>query len=289
MRGYLISLLSIAGVVFFSFCLFFSSNLSFFWLFLELGTLCLIPCFFMGGGLQGLSSLFSYLVVSSVSSSFIVCGVLFQGLFVFMLVGLLIKFGIFPFFGWVYKVVTGSNWWVVWGFSTMLKSPFLFFCYFVSSGEVVLVNYLCCLTFLVCSFFFWLYSLDWFFCWTHMMLVSSGSLVAMAFVLSYDTLLFLFLVYIFWGTCVILFFGYVGRGMSLSSVGLCFVFSVLVVSWPLSLAVFYKLLMGSCIFACSFVVFAGWVVYTVSEQFYLLKYLMGVEIPKSLGGMLSVV
>ena len=113
MRGYLVSFLSLVGVVGFSFCLFFSSNLSFFWLFLELGTLCLIPSFFLYGGLGGLSRLFKYLVVSGVSSSLIVCGLLYEGLFVFMVLGLLVKFGIFPFFGWVYKVITGSNWFVV--------------------------------------------------------------------------------------------------------------------------------------------------------------------------------
>lgn len=109
MRGYLISFLGTIGVVVFSVLLFFSSNLSFFWLFLELGTLCLVPLFFLYGGLDRLRSLFSYLVVSRISSSLIVCGILSGEIPIFLVLGLLIKFGLFPFYGWIYKIITQSN------------------------------------------------------------------------------------------------------------------------------------------------------------------------------------
>ena len=119
-----------------------------------MATLSLIPSFFLRRDSNSLDSLFSYLVVSRISSSFIVCGLLFEGVFGFLFLGFLIKFGIFPFFGWVYKVVIGANWVVVWGFSTLLKRPFLFLCYFLRSSGRPLLNILVVLTFLFLSLLF---------------------------------------------------------------------------------------------------------------------------------------
>ncbi|KAF6771657.1 hypothetical protein AHF37_09706 [Paragonimus kellicotti] len=72
MWGYLLGLVSVAGVVFFSSCLFLRDGLRMFWLFLELRTLSLVPSFFLrlGGGV--LDALFSYLIVSGVSSSLMI-------------------------------------------------------------------------------------------------------------------------------------------------------------------------------------------------------------------------
>lgn len=113
MRGYLLSALRLCGVIFFSLCLFISRNLSFFWLYLELSTLRLVPSFFLYRNSFTLEALFSYLIVSRVSSSLIVCGLLSERLLFLVLVGLLVKFGLFPFFGWVYVVLIKSNWGVV--------------------------------------------------------------------------------------------------------------------------------------------------------------------------------
>lgn len=88
-----------------------------------------------------------------------------------------------------------------------------------------------------------------------MMLVSSASLVVMAVVLGVDYLLSLFLVYVLWARLVIGFFYYKGSDMFLGYVGSCFLFCVLLVSFPGSVSVFYKLLMGRCIFSCGFFVF----------------------------------
>lgn len=109
MRGYFISGLSLLGVIFFSVCLFLRDNLSFFWLYLELGTLSLVPSFFLYRGVSTLDRLFSYLIVSRISSSLIVCGLLFEGFLILVVLGLFVKFGLFPFFGWIYRVMTGSN------------------------------------------------------------------------------------------------------------------------------------------------------------------------------------
>nr|YP_008963800.1 NADH dehydrogenase subunit 2 [Paramphistomum cervi]AGV52541.1 NADH dehydrogenase subunit 2 [Paramphistomum cervi]ALC75057.1 NADH dehydrogenase subunit 2 [Paramphistomum cervi] len=290
MRGYFVSWLSLVLIVFFTWCFFSCENLSFLWLFIELASLGLIPSFFMYGGSDGLGGLFSYIVVSSIASSFMVCALVSGDLLIFFYLSLLVNIGIFPFFGWVYKVVVGSNWFVIWCFSTFLKSPFLFFTFFFLLGSGVgVVEGMCCLTFVLCTFLFWLFSFNWYYCWCHMMLVSSASLVAMGLVLSVDSLLYLFFVYVVWSSMVIGFFSVCGDEVALGGLGLCFLFCFLLVSFPLSVSVFYKLLMGSCIFSCSFMVFLCWVVYSLSEQFYLVKFVIGSELPKSLLGIGSVV
>nr|YP_009171938.1 NADH dehydrogenase subunit 2 [Orthocoelium streptocoelium]AJG03067.1 NADH dehydrogenase subunit 2 [Orthocoelium streptocoelium] len=284
------SWLSLVLIIFFTWCMFSCENILFLWLFIELASLSLIPSFFLYGGSDSLSGLFSYIVVSSIASSFMVCALVSKSLLVLFYLGLLIKFGVFPFFGWVYSVVVGSNWFVVWCFSTFLKSPFLFFTLFFLlgiSGDIV--SYMCCLTFILCTFLFWLFSFNWYYCWCHMMLVSSASLVAMSLVLSVNSLVYLFIVYVVWASMVIGFFSMCGDELVLSSLGLCFLFCFLLVSFPLSVSVFYKLFMGSCIFSCSFAVFLCWVFYCLSEQFYLIKFVIGSEVPKSLIGVGSLV
>lgn len=66
-------------------------------MFLELGALSLIPGFFVGGGSRVLGGLLSYVLVSAVSSSLIIGGLVFEGAFFLSCLGLLIKFGVFPF------------------------------------------------------------------------------------------------------------------------------------------------------------------------------------------------
>lgn len=119
--------------VFFRVFLFFRKTLLYFWLFLELAGLMLVPCFFLGA--VGLSRLLTYVVMSGLASSFIVFGVLIEGLFFLVLLGFLIKLGVFPFFFWVYIVMTQSNWTVVLGVSTFLKLPLLLFYGVLCPGE----------------------------------------------------------------------------------------------------------------------------------------------------------
>lgn len=83
---------------FFSAFLFWGDSFIFSWLSLELATLGLVPSFFVEGGLS-LVALFRYLIVSGVSSGFIVLGLMFPELVFFLLLGFYIKFGLFPFFG----------------------------------------------------------------------------------------------------------------------------------------------------------------------------------------------
>nr|AWK02433.1 NADH dehydrogenase subunit 2 [Acanthoparyphium sp. WAK-2018] len=287
MRGVFSCLFGVCGLVSFCLLMFFSNNLSFFWLFLELSTLCAIPMFFLGESSSILGGLYSYIIVSSISSSLMLCGILYEGLLFMLLIGLLIKFGLFPFWGWVYNVSLNSNWLVVWVLSTFLKLPVFFFPFFLGGSSYGVVSWVCCVTFLGLSILFWLFSFSWYHIWCHMMLSSSCSLVAMAFVVSFDVLFYLFLVYFFWCSMVVLFLSLNGSDSEdtlLGGVGYYFMFVSLLVSVPVSLSLFYKLIMSVGMFACNFVVLAFWVLYSLSEQFYLLKLIMGGSLPsKSLG------
>nr|WRY69454.1 NADH dehydrogenase subunit 2 [Hypoderaeum conoideum] len=286
MRGLAVSLFGVVGVAAFSVLMFSSNNLSFFWLFLELTTLCVIPLFFLWGDDGVLVGLFNYIVVSSVSSSLMLCGILSSELIFLLILGLLLKFGLFPFWGWVYKVGMGSNWLVLWAFSTFLKSPVFFFPFFLSCGGYSLVNYVCCVTFWGLAVLFWLYSVNWFACWCHMMLSSSAALVVMSLVLSSDVLFMIFFVYCLWCSLVVVFFSFY-EGEFLGGLGYYFWFCFLLVSMPVSLSIFYKLVMVSGIYSCPFIVLCSWVLYSLSEQFYLLKFVMSFSLPKASGRFVS--
>nr|YP_010505936.1 NADH dehydrogenase subunit 2 [Paragonimus skrjabini miyazakii]UXE35008.1 NADH dehydrogenase subunit 2 [Paragonimus skrjabini miyazakii] len=273
MWGYLLGSISIGGVVFFASCLFLSDGLSMFWLFLELSALSLVPSFFLRLGGSVLEALFNYLVVSSISSSLMICGFLYDSLLFLCFLGLLIKFGVFPFQGWIYKVLLGSGWVVVWGFSVFLKIPFLFLCFFLGSGGSFFLNVSCVLSFFLLSGLFWCYSLSWCHCWCHMMLSSSAVLMAMSISGSADALFYLFVVYGLWGSLVVLFFSYL-ENMGLLSVGAYFMFLMLLISLPISFSVFYKLWMAASVYFCYFPVFVAWCVYSVSEQLFLVSWLI---------------
>nr|WSP01993.1 NADH dehydrogenase subunit 2 [Wallinia sp. URM-2015] len=272
MRGFLIALLSMSGLMVFSLCLFMSSNLCMFWVFLELGTLSLVPLFFLYSHNHMLEGLFSYLVVSSMSSSIIMCGFLFEGIYFFVILGFMMKFGIFPFFGWIYNVVLNSNWFVMWGFSTFLKSSFLFFPYFMSSGGSGMLKILCGITFMLLAILFWLYSYSWAHSWCHMMISSSVALMAMSTVCSMSDLLYLFFIYFSWSSFVLFFF-YNQDSHMVWKGGVWFLYMVLLVSFPLSISVFYKFMMGLNIFSCSLLVFFCWVLYSISEQLFLVSFI----------------
>lgn len=156
-RGLFVSLISVLGLVLFCVLMFMADSVSMFWLFLELCTLSLIPAFFVSGGSGLLVGLFRYIVVSSISSSLILCGVLCEGLLFMLMWGLLVKFGLFPFFGWVYGVRLKSNWLVVWGLSTFLKFPVFFLPFFLRLGLMDVTVSVCCLTLLFLSVLFWVY------------------------------------------------------------------------------------------------------------------------------------
>lgn len=271
----------VCGVVAFSLCILSRTNLCFFWLYLELGTLSLVPSFFLSyGGSSYVSSLLLYLVVSGVSSALIVCGVLYESLLGLRLLGLLVKFGVFPFRGWVIRVVCKTNWLVVWGISTFLKLPFLFIPFFLSAGGLGAMKVLCLFTFLVLSLLMWLKKYRWKHCWCYIMISSSTSLVVISPVLSTEILLDIFVFYLVWARMVIWALRCCGRGgVSGSYAPLLFFF--LLLSFPGRLCVFYKLMLSSAMLACDRFMLVSWIVYNVSEQFFILRFLVGTKLPRS--------
>lgn len=170
----------------------------------------------------------------------------------------------------------------------LLKSPFMLLCFFLSAGASGMVKFISVLSLVSLSLLFWVYSYRWFHCWCHMMLSSRVVLVAMSFRLSVGALFGLFCVYALWATSVIFFLSGVS-GMGLKGRASVFYFCVLLLSLPCSVSVFYKLLMGVCVYSCFFPVFVFWVLYSVSEQFYLLKFLVDTNIPRWGGSRLSLV
>lgn len=283
MRGYFIFFFRALGLALFSVLLFRSSNLFVVWLFLELCVLFLVPMFFLKSEFLKLCGLFKYLIVSSISSSFLIAGILFEPFLWFIVLGLLIKFGIFPFIGWVYRVIKNSNWYVVWGLSTFLKVPFFIIPFFLMGEGSYVVYFLCAVSFFLLSLLFWTYTISWRTCWSHMMLSSSASLIAMSFGQGLDRLLPFFFVYFVWSSLCIIFISY-QEDFMLARLGSFFLYVFFLVSFPISFSIFYKLLRTAYMFSCYFYVFFAWVVYTISEQFYLLKFLIDTNVPRSVFG-----
>nr|AYH51408.1 NADH dehydrogenase subunit 2 [Posthodiplostomum centrarchi] len=286
LRGIWGSVLSVLLVVLFSFSLFLSENMVFFWLFLELIGLSLIPSFFYLYGGVSFVTLFIYIVVSSVSSVLMLFGVLDSNLMFFFVLGFLVKFGVFPFMGWVYCVILGSNYVVVWLFSTFLKFPFVYICFFLSGlGDFSYsaVFLFCLVTFLFLSVWFWVSSYSWRCCWCHMMISSSVALVLMSVKGSMDLLFWFFLAYFFWSSLTIFYlyqidsFGFSLNNSSLASLrcpGLLYWFGFIffLLTTPISFALLYKVVMVFCVYALEFYTIFFWVVYSLSEQFFFFKY-----------------
>nr|UDU84946.1 NADH dehydrogenase subunit 2 [Orientocreadium sp. HS] len=288
MRGVFLFFFSFSGLLIFTSLLFSANNIFLFWLFLELSTLCLVPMYFCSLEFNGLSSLFNYLIVSSISSSLIVSGVLFESFVVLIVLGLLVKFGLFPFLGWAYNVILGSNWAVVWGFSTLLKTSFFLIPFFLLGVGSKIAGVSVAFSFLTLSLFFWFYTYSWRGCWAHMMLSSSSCLVAISYNQSLEVLVLFFIVYLVWSSSCILLL-YTQESLLLTGVGSTFLFCFLFLSLPVSFSIFYKFVLSCCMFSCGLGVFLVWVFYSLSEQFYLLKFLVDTSLPRSGLGVLGLV
>lgn len=110
------------------------------------------------------------------------------------------------------------------------------------------------------------------------MLSSRAVLLVMSVQISSDLLVFLFFLYVFWSTLVIFLLGRV-RSFGLDGGFVYFLFVSLLVSFPGSVIIFYKLFIGLCVYSCGLLVLFRWVFYKVSEQLFLLKYLISEGVP----------
>lgn len=279
--GTLVAGLSVSGLFLFSLFIFFERSLCLAWFFLELAGLSLIPLFFPVGLSVNMVGLFYYLIVSGISSGLILSGVLFSDCIFFTVLGVLIKFGIFPFVGWVYAVLKNSCWLVIWGFSTFLKRSFIVVSFFLLVGGIWggFIIFLCSLSCLVIAFLFWIFSIDWKICWCHMMLSSRSVLISLSFSgSSIDSVLIIFIIYFLWRSFVLFFFYSEGlKEMSQTNYFLfIFFYSFLLLTLPLSFSIFYKISVCVSIFSTGLFFLVCWVLYSISEQFYLISFLVRV-------------
>nr|UFQ88464.1 NADH dehydrogenase subunit 2 [Rhinebothriidae sp. DJM-2021] len=256
------------------FCVFCSivDSLFSFWVFLELCGLSLIPSFFYHniGGVHGFySSLLSYIVMSGLSSVLLVSGIVLGGLYYFVLVGFVIKFGLFPFSLWVYRVFSGSNWFLIFLLSVVSKFPILFFCYLLSIDASFLLYWDCFLTILMCASFFWFLSQSWEFIWCHISLSSVSTLLVSCFCSDFLLCSFIYTYYFLWSICCILYFFELSECEGLKNGFWWYCFLLLIT--PFSLPLFYKLSVCLGILYSSVYLLCIWSVYSFSEQFFLYK------------------
>lgn len=86
------------------------------------------------------------------------------------------------------------------------------------------------------------------------MLSSTAALVLMSVVGSVEYLVGLFVLYCFWARLVICFF-YWREDLGVRRLGGYFMFIFLLISFPVSLSVFYKIFMAFCVYSYYFLPF----------------------------------
>lgn len=124
-----------------------------FWVFLELGSLSIVPSILLMGDFRFsnmYSSMMSYIVMSGLSSVLFVSGLLINGLYYFIFLGFSIKFGLFPFMFWVYRVFSIGKWFFIFFLRVIMKFPVLFFCY-LYQVNYTFIDIDCFFTIVVCS------------------------------------------------------------------------------------------------------------------------------------------
>nr|YP_009330667.1 NADH dehydrogenase subunit 2 [Cloacotaenia megalops]AOG66050.1 NADH dehydrogenase subunit 2 [Cloacotaenia megalops] len=270
----------------FSFSLFFSlffilacfvvDNLIGFWVFLELSGLAIVPAFFCWGydniyGFYG--SLLTYIIMSGLSSVLMVSGILFVSLYYFIYFSFIVKFGLFPFMFWVYRVFSCSNWAFIFFLSVIIKFSILFFCYIFQSVDWNLIMFDCFITILACSCLLWWFTLSWEYLWCHISLSSVSTLLIASFCSDSILCVFIYIYYTFWAVFCIILLNYMSNSSSFSGIFWLYCFLLLVT--PLSLPLFYKLSVCLALFYTSFYLLVVWSIYSFSEQFFLYKLASG--------------
>nr|YP_007890999.1 NADH dehydrogenase subunit 2 [Hydatigera krepkogorski]BAN15683.1 NADH dehydrogenase subunit 2 [Hydatigera krepkogorski] len=269
------------------FCLFFAcffcllccvvDNLIGFWIFLELCGLSIVPSFFYNNNVSlynFYSCVLSYIVISGLSSVFIVLGLMFLELYYFVYFGFAFKFGLFPFFLWVYQVFSIGNWLFIFFLSVVLKFPVLFFCFLYQMDNSKLVFVDCFLTILLCSIFIWFFSLSWEYVWCHISLSSVATLVVACFCSSFEICFFIYVYYFFWATLTIIYLSIISDMIDLKSF-MFWVFCFLLLITPVSVPLIYKISVCVGILYSSVYILLIWSVYSFSEQFFLYKLASG--------------
>ena len=243
-----------------------------FWVFLELAGLSLVPSFFCnrGPGIRGFyDSLLMYIVVSGLSSVFLVSGLLFSRLYLFVYFGFIIKFGMFPFSFWMYQVFLDSKWFFIFLLRVVMKFPVLFFCYLYQVRNIGFVYLDCALTIFMCGLFFWLFRVCWEYIWCHISLSSVSTLIVACFCADEWVCFFVYFYYFLWSCACIVFVSMISRVSDFNWGFWWYCFLLLVT--PVSLPLLYKIGVCIAIFYSSFYLLFVWSIYRFSEQFFLFK------------------
>nr|QZZ81261.1 NADH dehydrogenase subunit 2 [Prosthogonimus pellucidus] len=269
-------LLNLVSVGSFFFCYFNSGCYLALWLALELLTISVIPWFLVGYTLCSLRSLLCYVVTSIFASFFLVGGVMvLEYSWFFVAVGVFVKLGVFPFMGWAYGVVCGSNWIAIWFFSGILKVPFLLVLYSLGPSCIAFNYFICDLFFSSCGYFLEDPGKDWRRCWCHIMLSGSVSLVVVGVCCGSGVVLLFYCVYFIWASLALMLFFFLSKPGSVYGCFFVFFYVVDTLSFPCSFAFFYKFFLGWCMVNTNVFVLFSWCLYTVSEQLYLVYLLVG--------------
>nr|YP_003434409.1 NADH dehydrogenase subunit 2 [Taenia pisiformis]ADC52490.1 NADH dehydrogenase subunit 2 [Taenia pisiformis] len=266
------SVFSILFSSFFCFCCCVVDSLLGFWVFLELGSLSLIPALLYNVNLNFnfYSCILCYIIMSGLSSAVLVSGLLIPGLYNFIFFGLVIKFGLFPFMFWVYRVFGLGNWVFIFILSVIMKFPILFFCYLYGVHNIYLIYLDCFITILICCFLIWFFSLSWEYIWCHISLSSVATLMVSCFCSSIEICFFIYWYYFFWACCCIIYFINVIDKSEVKGWSF-WLFCILLLVTPISVPLFYKLSVSIGILYSSVYILIAWSFYSFSEQFFLYK------------------
>lgn len=247
-------------------------NLLRFWVFLELCGMSIVPAFFYSSNssLHGFyGALMSYVVMSSVSSFLMATGLLISGLYIFVLLGFLVKLGLFPFSLWVYRVFSKRNWFFIFLLRVVMKFPILFFCYLLQGKYTSVVYFDCMITILMCSMFMWLFRQSWEFIWCHISISSVSTLLVACFCTDFLYCSLVYGYYFIWASFTLYYFFCLSHSDSFKFKFWVYCFLLLIT--PLSLPLFYKLGVCFSIVYSSLYVLLVWSLYRFSEQFFLYK------------------
>nr|YP_008082876.1 NADH dehydrogenase subunit 2 [Taenia serialis]BAN21738.1 NADH dehydrogenase subunit 2 [Taenia serialis] len=262
----------IFSIFFCFFCCVVDSLLGF-WVFLELCGLSIIPSLFFNVSSMSYSfynSILYYVIMSGLSSVLLVSGLLVVSLYYFVYFGFVVKFGLFPFMFWVYRVFSIGNWIFIYLLSVIMKFPVIFFCFLYETNNLKIVYVDCFFTIFLCCLLIWFFSFSWEYIWCHISLTSVATLVVACFCSSVEVCFFIYFYYFVWASLTIVYFVVVSSSNDLKSY-LFWVFCFLLLVTPVSFPLFYKLSVSVGILYSSIYLLLAWSVYSFSEQLFLYK------------------
>jgi len=275
-------LYSVLRRTFFSLLVLTRGNIFLRWMYMELSIVCLVPCVVVSWGPYSGVVLLLYLVIAGVSSAIFAFGIISPSFYQFFFLRLILKFGLWPFRSWMFRVIPWSSWFSIIMLCVGFKYVIIIVSYCCDFGIASdrALRSVCVATMLSCSVYFSLFCYRWYGCLTKMV-ISSGSLVFILGCLPLQGPLYLvFGVYTIWCIIVVVFVFYLGvSGWRFSLMSLVLYF-LLLIKLPLSLSILYKFVLAYSLIGCGFPVITAWFAYTIFEQVYLIRFILSTRLPK---------